>query len=157
VTHLRACFHTVLGAGRVQTLRARVRVRAVSRVLGPTWQSMGYGTLADRVLQLERAARFARTLTRYMADTASFPRISRQRKCSGVVMRVLVGCRSSSGVRIRRVFGSSMIGVVSSGSASSATFTIRVSAGELAAARGDADIADPAWLQRSAERGTRNP
>jgi hypothetical protein len=40
-----------------------------SRVLGPAWQSTFYGPLADRAQQLERAARFARTLTRYMADT----------------------------------------------------------------------------------------
>jgi hypothetical protein len=38
-------------------------------VLGPAWQSMGYGTLAARAQQLEQAARFTRTLTRYMADT----------------------------------------------------------------------------------------
>jgi hypothetical protein len=43
----------------------------LARLLGPAWQSMGYGTLADRAQQLERAARFARTLTRYMADTDS--------------------------------------------------------------------------------------
>jgi hypothetical protein len=40
----------------------------IARLLGPAWQSMGYGTLADRAQQLEQAAHFARTLTRHMAD-----------------------------------------------------------------------------------------
>jgi len=43
----------------------------IERVLGPAWQHMAYGTLADRASQLEREARFARTLTHYMADTDS--------------------------------------------------------------------------------------
>jgi hypothetical protein len=41
----------------------------LANVLGPAWQSMGYGALADRAQQLERAAGFARTLARYIADT----------------------------------------------------------------------------------------
>jgi hypothetical protein len=40
----------------------------LARVLGPAWQSIGYGTLAARAQQLERSANFARTLGRYMAD-----------------------------------------------------------------------------------------
>jgi hypothetical protein len=48
---------------------AAVAHDGLSRILGPAWQSMGYGTLAARAEQLERAARFARTLTHYMADT----------------------------------------------------------------------------------------
>jgi hypothetical protein len=39
-----------------------VQADPLARLLGPAWQSMGYGTLADR------AARFARTLTRYMGE-----------------------------------------------------------------------------------------
>jgi hypothetical protein len=45
-----------------------VQADPLARLLGPAWQSMGYGTLADRAQQLERAARFARTLTRYMGE-----------------------------------------------------------------------------------------
>ena len=41
----------------------------LARLLGPAWQSMGYGTLAARAEQLTREAGFARTLARYMADT----------------------------------------------------------------------------------------
>lgn len=48
---------------------ATVANDGLSRILGPAWQSMGYGTLAARAHELERAARFARTLTHYMADT----------------------------------------------------------------------------------------
>jgi hypothetical protein len=48
---------------------AAVTPDPLARLLGPAWQSMGYGTLAARADQLERAARFARTLTHYMADT----------------------------------------------------------------------------------------
>jgi hypothetical protein len=46
-----------------------VQADPLARLLGPAWQSMGYGTLADRASQLERAARFTRTLAHYMADT----------------------------------------------------------------------------------------
>lgn len=38
------------------------------RLLGPGWPQMSYGQLADRAYTLERAAGFARTLVRYMAE-----------------------------------------------------------------------------------------
>jgi hypothetical protein len=39
------------------------------RVLGPRWETMRYGQLADRAIALERAAGFARTLARYVIET----------------------------------------------------------------------------------------
>ena len=41
----------------------------LARVLGPAWQSMGYGTLTDRAQHLEQSAGFARKLAHYMVVT----------------------------------------------------------------------------------------
>ena len=41
----------------------------LARVLGPGWEAMRYGQLADRAIALERAAGFARTLARYVVVT----------------------------------------------------------------------------------------
>jgi hypothetical protein len=41
----------------------------LARILGPEWQTMRYGKLADRAHQLKQAASFTRTLARYMGET----------------------------------------------------------------------------------------
>ena len=50
---------------------AGVDAGQLERVLGADWQTMGYVQLAKRARALESSANFARTLLRYMDETAT--------------------------------------------------------------------------------------